>query len=112
MHGIRFVATALAVCAVAGCQTSKSANPLSPDVAGPIGGVTITAPKTLEPFVGQTVDADRQPLEFLIENASSTGARPLSLQLQVASDADFQRLVHQSQSISQGGNGRDRKSVV
>jgi hypothetical protein len=29
---------------LAACQTSKSANPLSPSVAGPIPGVEISAP--------------------------------------------------------------------
>ena len=33
----------------AACETSKSANPLSPSVAGPIPGVEITAPKPLSP---------------------------------------------------------------
>jgi hypothetical protein len=56
--------------AAAACQQSKSANPLSPDVAGPIPGVTITAPRNLEPFVGQQIEATQQPLTFLIENAS------------------------------------------
>ena len=33
----------------AGCQVSKSSNPLSPSVAGPIAGVTISTPNLLEP---------------------------------------------------------------
>lgn len=106
MHGIRLVGMSLLALAVAACQTSKSANPLSPDIAGPIAGVTISAPKTLEPGPGQTVESDRQPLTFVIENATSSGVRPLSLQLQLASDVDFQRLLHQSATIAPGGNGR------
>lgn len=106
MHGFRLVGVGLLALALAACQTSKSANPLSPDVAGPIAGVSITAPKTLEPGIGQTVESDRQPLTFLIENASSTGARPLSLQLQLASDVDFQQVVHQPGTIATGANGR------
>src|SRR5437764_444047 len=51
--------TVLTVAATA-CQATKSSNPLSPTVAGPIPGVNITAPKTLEPTnakiaVGQPV---------------------------------------------------------
>ena len=37
------VAALAVACTVAGC-TKKSENPLSPTVAGPIGGVSITAP--------------------------------------------------------------------
>ena len=33
----------------AACETAKSANPLSPTIAGPMEGVTITSPKLLEP---------------------------------------------------------------
>ena len=44
----RVVLLSLALAASA-CETSKSANPLSPSVAGPIPGVEISAPKPLEP---------------------------------------------------------------
>ena len=50
----------LALCvAVGGCEANKSRNPLSPTVAGPIAGVTITAPKPLEPVNNQTLTAGR-----------------------------------------------------
>ena len=35
--------------ALAGCEAQKSSNPLSPSVAGPIAGVSITAPQLIEP---------------------------------------------------------------
>jgi hypothetical protein len=47
MRVLRSVGAGLLALIVAGCQQSKSANPLSPDVAGPIAGVTISAPKNL-----------------------------------------------------------------
>ena len=51
----------LALCVVAvGCEANKSRNPLSPTVAGPIAGVTITAPKPLEPINNQTLTAGRR----------------------------------------------------
>ena len=55
MRARGIVGVALLALAVGGCQQSKSANPLSPDIAGPIPGVTITAPKNLEPF-GESAD--------------------------------------------------------
>ena len=54
---------ALVAFAAAGCETRKSANPLSPDIAGPIPGVSITAPKPLERLTGQQIVADGNPLE-------------------------------------------------
>ena len=37
----------------AACERTKTSNPLSPQVAGPMEGVTITAPLVSEPRVGQ-----------------------------------------------------------
>ena len=71
---------------LAACESTKSANPLSPTVAGPIPGVTITAPKPLEPGNGWELKADKQPLTLLIENASSNGVRPLSYVVEIATD--------------------------
>ena len=84
MSVVRAVGLGLAALIAAGCQQSKSANPLSPDIAGPIPGVSITAPKPLEPAVGQTLETSQQPFTFLIENASTSGVRPLYLQFQLA----------------------------
>jgi hypothetical protein len=95
----------LAVVAAA-CQQSKSANPLSPDVAGPIAGVEITAPKNLEPFVGQQIEATQQPLSFLIENAGTSGVRPLALQFQLSTDPNFQTVTHQADRVDLGPEGR------
>ena len=57
------IASAIVLTAVfsAACETGKSANPLSPDVAGPIPGVEITAPLTLEPIGGQQIVASMRP---------------------------------------------------
>jgi hypothetical protein len=94
------------VCALTACETRKSANPLSPDVAGPIPGVSITAPKPLEPGIGQQVVATGSPQTLLIENAGTTGERELFLQVDVATEGTFQQLIHQASRITPGGNGR------
>lgn len=90
---------------VTACEASKSANPLSPTVAGPIPGVNISAPKLLEPN-GAQVPADRQPVTLLIENASSTGARPLSYDFEIAVDAGFTNVVFARQAVEPGTAGR------
>jgi hypothetical protein len=101
---IAFVA--FAALTSAACETRKSANPLSPDIAGPIPGVSITAPKPLEPLTGQQIVADGNPQTLLIENAGSTGPRPLFLQVQVSADANFQQLLHHAEHVDPGTNGR------
>ena len=90
----------------AACEQAKSANPLGPDVAGPIPGVSITAPKPLELAAGAQVVSDGQPPTLLIENAGSSGPRDLWLQVDIASDNGFQRIVHQADRLTLGGNGR------
>ena len=60
------------------CEASKSSTPLSPSVAGPIPGVQISAPKMLEPQSGSKISIEKQPVTMLIENAGSTGPRPLT----------------------------------
>jgi hypothetical protein len=97
---------AVAVLTAAACEGRKSANPLSPDIAGPIPGVSITAPKPLEPLAGQQLVFDGNPQTLLIENAGSSGQRDLFLQVQVASDANFQSVVHHADRLTPGPNGR------
>jgi hypothetical protein len=101
----QLLATALILTwAVAGC-TKKSSNPLSPTVAGPIGGVSITAPKPLEPLNQATMPANA-PVTLLFESATTTGERPITQELQVALDADFTQRVHSADKLAPGPNGR------
>lgn len=88
------------------CESKKSGNPLSPTVAGPIPGVTITAPKLLEPAPGWQLDNRQQPLTLLLENASSTGQRPLTYVIEIATDAEFKTRVFRREAVTQGENGR------
>ncbi|HYE85209.1 MAG TPA: hypothetical protein VEA16_02550 [Vicinamibacterales bacterium] len=89
-----------------GCEAAKSANPTAPSVAGPIPGVNITAPRLLEPYAGSTLVFDGEPQTLLIENAGTSGARTLWLELQVGTDQGFQQIVYQADRISLGDGGR------
>ena len=100
-----FVALA-AVVVSAACSSSKSSNPLSPSVAGPIPGVSISAPQTVDPASGARIPADKQPLTLVVGNASTSGVRPLSYVLEVASDADFNNKVFSRDGITPGSDGR------
>jgi len=90
----------------AACELTKTENPLSPSVAGPIPGVEISAPKLLEPLSGQQISGDKQPITLLIENAWSTGQRPLSLLVEVATDAGFANVVFSRDGVAPGDGGR------
>ena len=88
------------------CSASKSDNPLSPSVAGPIPGVQISAPKMLEPQSGSKIAIDKQPVTMLIENAGSTGPRPLTYTFEIATDTGFSNKVFTRDGIAQGDGGR------
>src|ERR1700686_2033437 len=95
-----------AVLALSACEASKSSTPLSPAVAGPIPGVEISAPKILTPPSGTKIAVDQQPVSLLIENALSSGPRPLSYVFEVATDANFNNKVFTRDSIAPGDCGR------
>jgi hypothetical protein len=87
--------------AVAGCEASKSANPLSPTIAGPIPGVNITSPMPVEPKAAK-VPVDRQPVTLVVENAVTNGPRPLSYVFEVATDTNFASIVWSRTGIAPG----------
>lgn len=95
-----------AITAISACERVKSANPLSPAIAGPIPGVQITAPKPLLPEQNQQLVSTVQPIELIIENAGTTGVRPLWLDLDLAVDLHFQQIVHQATRLTLGEGGR------
>jgi hypothetical protein len=97
--------------ASAGCEAKKSSNPLSPSVAGPIPGVEITTPKPLEPGQGLRLKEAQQPVELLIENASTTGVRPLSYTFEVATDSSFATKVFARSAVPPGDGGRTKLRI-
>src|SRR3954471_20995641 len=83
------VLVALLSAVLAACEAKKSSNPLSPSVAGPIPAVEITPPVLLEPAQGFKFKESQQPIRLLIQNATSSGVRPLTYTFEVASDSNF-----------------------
>lgn len=99
--------TILAVATMfAGCDSSKSSNPLSPTVAGPIAGVDISTPKPLLPSSGQRITVAEQPVTLTIENSSSTGVRPLRYTFELAADAGFTNKLFTREGVEPGTSGR------
>jgi hypothetical protein len=105
---VRLLGGVGAVAVLAGCQVEKSANPLSPAVAGPIEGVAISQPNSLEPGQNWQMRTRDQPLVLLIANAESNGVRPLKYSFEVASDAEFKSIVFARTGIEPGGDGFTR----
>ncbi|MSO52163.1 MAG: hypothetical protein CK533_04850 [Acidobacterium sp.] len=75
-------------------------------MAGPIPGVSITAPKPLEPGAGSTLVFGGEPPTLLIENSGTSGVRTLWLQVEVGTDAGFQQIVHSADRLTPGEGGR------
>jgi hypothetical protein len=98
--------------AASACEQSKSANPLSPDVAGPIPGVAITAPTPMQPANGQQLVASTENVTFLFGNPQTNGERPLWVQFQLASDVNFQQVLHQADRLTPGENGQTRYQLT
>jgi hypothetical protein len=90
------------------CQAQKSANPLSPAIAGPISGVSISAPGLLQPTQGFKFKDTQQPIQLVVQNATTTGVRPLSYTFDVATDAAFSNKVFSRAGVAPG----DGKTTV
>ena len=91
---------------VAACETAKSESPLSPTIAGPMEGVVLTAPKTLEPLANQQIKDKNQPFTVIIENAVSTSPRPFVMRMQIATDINFGTVAWTRDGIAPGANNR------
>jgi hypothetical protein len=89
-----------------GIGTLAAVGTLSPTVAGPLPGVNITAPNPVDPAAGARIAVDKQPLTLTVENATTSGVRPLSYVFEVAIDADFNNKVFVRDSLAPGEGGR------
>jgi len=92
--------------AIAGCGASKSSNPTSPSVAGPIAGVNISTPAPVSPTQGTKLSAKDQPVTLVVQNASTNGQRPITYRFEVAVDAEFGNKIATREGIEPGGEGK------
>jgi hypothetical protein len=99
------VVPAAAALVFTGCEASKSANPTSPSVAGPIAGVNISTPEPVTPK-GTTIPAKDQPVTLVVQNASTNGQRAVTYRFEVAADADFNNKVAGREGIEPGSDGK------
>jgi hypothetical protein len=93
---------AISMIAMAGCEMTKSSNPLSPTVAGPIAGVVISTPNLLEPGQGWQIRMRDQPVKLMIQNADTSGVRTLFYAFEIATDAAFSQVVYKKTGVPAG----------
>ena len=93
------------VAGLSACETQKSRNPLSPNIAGPIEGVVISAPALMEPVNGALLSVAAQPLTLKFGSAASNSERPFWYEVQVATDGDFAHVVHLAEQVTPNANG-------
>lgn len=92
---------------VAGCSDviQKSANPLSPTIAGALDGVTFTAPVNVQPVQNAQIKYTDQPVTFAFDAATSTSPRPFTMHLQIASDYPFEHVVFDRAGFEKPASG-------
>lgn len=96
------VSCGLLLLTLSACQTSKSSSPTAPTIAGPIAGVTISAPVLLQPAQGFKFKESEQPIKLVVQNAVTSGVRALSYTFEVASDNGFGQKVFSRSSVAPG----------
>ena len=97
----KFAAVVAAAVAVSACEAEKSRNPLSPNVAGPIAGVSISPPTPVNPINGAEV-LNTAPVRLVFNNGSTNGERPLFYVVELASDAAFTNKVFAQSKVTPG----------
>lgn len=90
----------------AACEQTRSHTPLSPLIAGPLAGVTITQPVLLEPEANRKFKPAQQPINLVIENPSSNSPRPFTMRIELSSNAQFSTEVASRDGLTPGANGR------
>src|SRR5690349_922067 len=103
---VRLALVPLVMSAASCVGSSKSSNPLSPSIAGPIPGVGITAPTVVAPTVDALVNVNSQPITFQVGNATTNGVRPLSYRFEIATDPNFTNQVFTKDGVAQDPSGR------
>jgi hypothetical protein len=84
-----------------GCEAKKSENPLSPNVAGPIAGVSISVPAPVSPVNGAEV-LNNAPVRLTFANSTTNGVRPLWYVVELASDQAFTSKLYTNGKVQPG----------
>src|SRR5689334_12874419 len=75
--GLGSLLAAIGALTIGACvKYEKSQNPLSPTLAGPLPGVTITQPSPVQPNQNSRIPVDQQPIVLTVNNATTNSVRP------------------------------------
>ncbi len=102
---VKLSAGALLGVLLSGCQLEKSSNPLSPQLAGPVNGVVISAPNLLEPGQDWQISSRDQPLKLRFQNSGSNSARPLKYAFEIATDSAFKNVIFARTGVEPDASG-------
>ena len=92
---------------LAGCESQKSRNPLSPFIAGPIEGVMISAPTAVTPSGSLLIRVGDQPIQLMFSRAISNSVRPFWYEVQVSRDDVFTNVAHNAEKVASSGEPAD-----
>ena len=104
--GFTIVGAVGAMLVASACDSERSSNPLSPQIAGPLAGVTITAAMSTQPIDGQLIPVASQPVSLIFANATSDSVRPFTYEIQVATDGAFVQMLLEGQGIEPTPDGQ------
>ena len=105
-HRIYALGLFVGLLALAGCETEKSRNPLSPSIAGPIEGVEISPPALMSPASGALIKVSDQPVRVAFANGQSNGERVVFHALRVARDAEMTQVAYEALEIPSDPSGQ------
>ena len=91
----------------AGCETERSRNPLSPFIAGPIEGVTISPPTAVTPIDGLLIMVGDQPIQLTFNRATSNSERPFWYEVQVSRSDTFTDMAYGADQVDASGEPAD-----
>jgi hypothetical protein len=94
-----------------GCETDRSTTPTSPNPGGPIAGVEISAPRPYAPTAGANIGTGGAAMTLVVDNATTTGTRPLYYGFQISRDAAFTALAFAADGVVQNDTGRTSVTV-
>ena len=98
-------------CLVTACATEKSRNPLSPSIAGPIEGVAISSPASLQPAGGQLIRSTDQPILLTFAQVASNSERPFWYELQMSTEASFTNIIYLAEKIPPSGGPTEQYAL-
>ena len=95
----QFVVLIAAATMMVACDSEHSSNPLSPNIAGPLAGITITTPASIQPVDGELIAVDAQPVTLVFRSAASDSPRPFWHEAQIAGDGNFDSILRTFEKI-------------